>query len=104
MSATTVASSTEIGNHLLERGDTVLWTLTGHGIILHNFASHRFLELDEIGYRTWGYLDGARPVDEVISCVLAGGFDPPRDGLEVRALITGLFEYGFVRQRRSDDA
>jgi hypothetical protein len=102
MSAATVAPSTEIGKHLLERGDTVLWTLTGHGVILHNFASHLFLELDEVGYRTWGYLDGARPVDEVISCVAAGGSDSPSDRREVGALIAVLLEHGFVQQRHSD--
>jgi hypothetical protein len=102
MSAVEAASTTAVDQRLLQRGDTVLWTLAGRGVILHNFACHRFLELDAVGRRTWAFLDGARTVDEVVSRVCAG---EPRPGAErrVRALVDILVEYGFVR-RRSDDA
>lgn len=101
MSVATASASTDIGTYLLERGDTVLWTLTGHGVILHNFASHQFLELDETGYCAWAYLDGARSVKDVIECVLAArcdASDAPSARRRLGALIAALFEHGFVRQ------
>lgn len=86
---------------VLERSDTVLWTLAGTGIVLHNFASRRFLELDAVGYRAWGFLDGARSADEVVASVRADP-GPPAPEAELRALIEVLVEHGFVHEVSAD--
>lgn len=77
---------------VLERSDTVLWTLAADGIVLHNFARHVFLELDGLGYRIWGYLDGARTVDEVVARLATG----PDEEERVREVIAALAANGFV--------
>lgn len=93
-----------IGGRILERSDTVLWTLSPGGIVLHNFARRVFLELDEIGYQTWGFLDGARPVDEVVARVCVDS--APGNGTVVRSIepkvkqiVATLLEHGFVAER-----
>lgn len=88
------STSLEPDLRVLERSDTVLWTLAPGGIVLHNFALHCFLELDEVGYRLWGYLDGARTVEDAVRLVAASG-----DEEKVRETISTLVEYGFVTER-----
>lgn len=105
MSASPTASlPLHIGRRLLERSDTVLWTLSPGGIVLHNFAKRVFLELDEVGYRTWAFLDGARAVDEVVArvCVdsAVGNGTRTRDiEPRVREIVDTLLEHGFVVER-----
>lgn len=80
---------------VLERSDDVLWTIAPPGIVLHNIARHCYLELDETGYKAWGYLDGARSVDEVVERCAA-----PGDGKKVRGIVETLFANGFVEERK----
>jgi hypothetical protein len=58
-------------------------------VILHNFANRTFLHVDDAGYRTWAFLDGARTVSEVTERV---GGDPRR----TRELVDAFAAHGFV--------
>lgn len=87
---------------ILERSDTVLWTIAGDGILLHNFARRRYLELDALGYAAWGFLDGARTVDEVVArCTQQGRSASELRTLErrVRRFVDVLVEHGFIGAR-----
>jgi hypothetical protein len=88
---------------ILERSDTVLWTLAASGIVLHNFSQRYFLELDAVGYRTWGFLDGARTVDEVVArCSAqapAGARERRKCERKIRNIVETLATYGFVVER-----
>jgi len=89
---------------VLERSDNVLWTIAPPGILLHNFARRRFLELDEVGYKAWGYLDGARTVDEVVArCTESAGADPKSKVANIKkvhGIVQTLFAHGFVEERK----
>ncbi len=95
-------SLVERSGQLFERGDNVLWTLSAQGAFLHNFESRRFLELDELGYRTWAFLDGARSVEQVVECVLAGSQASAVIEARVDALIATMVDHGFVQPRCDD--
>ncbi|MGB8510863.1 MAG: PqqD family protein [Pyrinomonadaceae bacterium] len=88
---------------ILERSDTVLWSLAQPGIVLHNFARRLYLELDEVGYRAWAYLDGARTVEEVVvrCCTRSEDGDGPSRACErhVREIVDTLVEHRFVEER-----
>ncbi|MBI2625662.1 hypothetical protein HYW68_01275 [Candidatus Parcubacteria bacterium] len=88
---------------ILERSDTVLWTIAPPGIVLHNFACRRFLELNAVGYKAWAFLDGARTVDEVVArCSTGdGSSDQGRRASQrkVRHIVDTLAAYGFVVER-----
>ena len=85
---------------VLERSDTVLWSLAGDGIVLHNFVRRRFLHLDEVGYRAWAYLDGARTVEEVVAlCCADGGRPQHTREHHVREIVETLAENGFIEER-----
>lgn len=103
--STREAVTNAIGELTLERSDTVLWSLSPGGIVLHNFARRCFLELDDVGYRTWAYLDGARPVDEVVRrvCEESSSADVGERqlGEKVNGIIGTLLEHGFVAERRT---
>jgi len=101
-----LSSSDSLGTRLLERSDNVLWTIAPPGILLHNFAQGRFLELDELGYKAWGYLDGARTVDEVIAQSLAAAGAASTSSAaavkKVRTIVQTLFANGFVEERKHE--
>jgi hypothetical protein len=80
----------------------VLWSLAGNGIVLHNFVRRRYLYLDEVGYKAWAYLDGARTVEDVVALCCAGGARTPRAReRHVREIVDTLVEYGFIEERIS---
>lgn len=81
-----------------ERSDSVLWTVSSPGVVLHNFARRTFLELDATGYAVWGFLDGARPVDEVVAMTVEAT-DGDESARRVREIVTMLIEHGFVEER-----
>src|SRR5438128_12225622 len=85
-----------LDNLVLERSDTVLWTIAPPGIVLHNFARRKYIQLDKIGYAAWGLLDGARTVKEVIDRCAAGRSQQRR---EVRSIVRTLTDNGFVVER-----
>lgn len=83
-----------------ERSDSVLWTVSSPGVVLHNFARRTFLELDATGYVVWGFLDGARPVEEVVAmAVEATGGNGDEAARRVREIVATLIEHGFVEER-----
>jgi hypothetical protein len=82
----------------LERSDEVLWTIAPPGIVLHHLPLHFFLELDALGYSVWAFLDGARPVDEVVSRAVAAQPDGA-DALAAQEIVEVLSLYGFVTER-----
>jgi hypothetical protein len=86
---------------LLERAETVLWTIAPPGIVLHNYVSRRFLELDAVGYRAWAFLDGARCVDDVIArcCDTATSPGAASQPETIRQLIETLYANGFIVPR-----
>jgi hypothetical protein len=92
-----------LDDQILERSDTVLWTIAPPGIVLHNFARRKFLQLDAKGYAAWGFLDGARTVREVIDrcCVLSDGDDRKKGDVrqELRDIVQTLAENEFVVER-----
>jgi hypothetical protein len=55
-----------------EKEDTILWALTPEGILLHNFANRRYVELKGKEHLIWSYLDGAHSLKD-ISTLLANG-------------------------------
>jgi hypothetical protein len=81
---------------VLERSDTVLWTIAPPGIVLHNFARRQYIQLDETGYAAWALLDGARSVKEVIDRCASGQAERRR---EVRSIVRTLADNGFVVER-----
>jgi len=91
---------------VLERSDNVHWTLASKGILLHNFAHRCFLELDEVGYRAWGLLDGARSADDVVATCCAEFAGSHGDtGLDqaVRDIVNTLYSHGFIVERVFED-
>jgi hypothetical protein len=91
-------AQSSFGDLYLERSDCVFWTLAPPGILLHNFARRRFVELDSTGYLAWGYLDGARTVTEVVMrCVArAPARSRPAARRKTLQLVRTLFDNGFV--------
>jgi hypothetical protein len=86
----------------LERSDTVLWSLSPMGIVLHNFALRKFIELDQTGYRLWSLLDGSRCVDDVVSMCRQSREDSPYRApseRKIRDIVTLLSAYGFIVKR-----
>lgn len=85
----------------LERGDSVLWSLSPRGIILHELSYGKYLELDAIGYGVWGFLDGARPLREVVDLCLSRFGDKPAPTVrrQVRRIVNVLLEHGFIMER-----
>jgi Coenzyme PQQ synthesis protein D (PqqD) len=79
---------------ILERSDTVLWTIAPPGIVLHNFACRKYIQLDKTGYIAWGLLDGARTVREVIDRCAANGSSEKRR--RVRGIVRTLADNGFL--------
>ncbi|RSK38916.1 PqqD family protein [Hymenobacter perfusus] len=95
-------SSNELDERVLERSDWVLWTLAPNGIVLHNLQRRYFLELDNLGYSVWGFLDGARTVEEVINrccSVQDNGELQPSCELHIRNMISTMAQYGFIEER-----
>jgi hypothetical protein len=88
---------------ILERSENVLWTLAPAGIVLHNFSQRYFLELDTLGYRAWGFLDGARTVDDVVARCSAQAPAVARERRKferkIRNIVETLATYGFVVER-----
>lgn len=88
---------------MLERADHVLWSLAPPGIVLHNFKRRQFLELDAIGYLAWGYLDGARTVDEVVERCCESIADQPHAraaaAKRLRDVVDMLASHGFIEER-----
>lgn len=82
----------DIGDLVLERSHDVLWSLAPTGIVLHQVKRGSYLELDENGYRLWGYLDGAR------SAAIAA--DKVAAGVDLLPIVADLFAHGFVVERR----
>jgi hypothetical protein len=101
---TTPPTNTALARRVFERSDRVLWSLSGTGIVLHNFDRRQFLELDMLGYRLWGFLDGGRTVEQAIARAWAA-FDETvpvsqakRESWEI---IEVLVENGFIEERRA---
>lgn len=95
--------SPKVDMRFLERSDTVLWSLAPGGIVLHNYARRCFLELDQLGYRLWGLLDGARPVEEVVrspQVAQSGGKNGTSESA-AREIVATLVAHGFVEERSS---
>lgn len=82
---------------ILERSETVLWTIAPPGIVLHNFARRKFMQLDAVGYSAWGFLDGARTVGEVIERTTPHGKPALRKRLH--SVIRTLAYNGFIVER-----
>ena len=88
---------------VLERSNNVLWSLSPTGIVLHNVVSRTFLELDEMGYRVWGLLDGARSAGHVIKYLAEEGSAPSKSlRRKLRDVIQTLATYGFVGTRQDE--
>jgi len=83
----------------LERCDTVLWSLAPGGMVLHNVVSGLYLELDPLGYRVWGLLDGAHSASEIRRICAVG--TPDCAGMQARVdqIIETLLQYGYVEAR-----
>jgi hypothetical protein len=82
----------------------VLWSLSPRGIVLHDLVRNAYLELDEVGYRTWGFLDGARTVEETIDLSvrsIAGRHDAGVSR-KVRRAVRALQSQGFLVERTDD--
>lgn len=81
------------------------WSLAPAGVVLHNFVHRRLIEMDKAGYYAWGFLDGARTVDEVVQRSIERLAPRPRARLTVardlRILIDTLLENGFIEARES---
>lgn len=93
-----------VGRKFFERSDNVLWSLSPKGIVLHNLISGSYIELDQDGYRTWCYLDGARAVDEVLDrCV---GPDSVRGSKrrKILRIVNTLVKHGFAEEAQHDRA
>jgi hypothetical protein len=87
-------------SRIFERSDFVLWSLAPSGIVLHNLLTRRFLELDELGYQAWAFLDGARTVDEVIDrCCASPAHSKNLARKQVRSIVNVLVEHRFVEER-----
>lgn len=86
----------------LERSDTVLWSLSPMGIVLHNFALRKFVELDQTGYRLWSLFDGSRCVDDVVSMCRQSREDSsyraPSEK-KIHDIVALLSAYGFIVKR-----
>jgi hypothetical protein len=104
--ATASPTRKTLGKRVFERSDRVLWSVSGTGIVLHNFDRRQFLELNMLGYRLWGFLDGGRTADEAIAraCAASDGSVPgaqaERESWEIMEI---LIENAFVEERRADD-
>jgi hypothetical protein len=48
-----------------EKSDTVLWAFKSNGIVLHNFSTSVFVELDGLEHVVWSYLDGSHTLNEI---------------------------------------
>ena len=55
-----------------EKQETILWALTPDGIVLHNFANRKYVELKGEEHLIWSYLDGAHSLKD-ISALIANG-------------------------------
>ncbi len=89
-------------NRKMERSDSVLWTLSPTGIVLHNFRIRRYLELDQVGYRAWALLAGARTVDEVIERSVPGSTSTRSAtalSRRLRQTIQTMAAHGFLQER-----
>ncbi|MBS1582076.1 MAG: PqqD family peptide modification chaperone [Bacteroidetes bacterium] len=51
---------------MLKKNEAVMWAFTANGIVLHNTARARFIELDEVGERIWSYVDGSHSAEQIL--------------------------------------
>jgi len=58
-----------------EKEDTILWALTPDGILLHNFANRKYVELKGKDHLIWSYLDGAHSLNDISALILNGQFE-----------------------------
>lgn len=93
------------GSAYYEKSDTVLWALTPEGVLLHNFANQKYVELKGTEHLVWAYLDGAHNLDDVcarIATISGKRNETPGD---LRRLIQDTFERllvgSFVMERLS---
>lgn len=89
----------------LERSDTVLWSLSPKGIVLHNFVRREYIELDQTGYLLWSLLDGSRSIDQVIvMCREHQGAKLNRipSPIKMQEIISLLFMHEFIVERSHD--
>lgn len=86
-----------LDSRVLERSDKVLWTIAPPGIVLHNFAQRKFIQLDKAGYAAWGYLDGARTVGAAID--RCAPRRRPELRRRVRRIVQTLIENGFLVEK-----
>jgi hypothetical protein len=91
----------ELDDLILERSDTVLWTIAPPGIVLHNFVRRQYIQLDAVGYAAWGFLDGGRTVKEVVERCSSKGQPDDRTQLQrhLRGIVQTLVENGFIEER-----
>ena len=98
-------SNSSVGRKFVERSDNVLWSLSPKGIVLHNLISGSYMELDQDGYRTWGFLDGARAVDDVLArCAGTGRDCRGSKRRKILRIINKLVEHGFAEEAPHDRA
>ena len=97
--------SSSVGRMVVERSENVLWSLSPKGIVLHNLVSGGYIELDQDGYRTWAFLDGARAVEDVVVRCAEPDSDRNRSKRrKILRIIDKLVEHGFAEEAQHDRA
>jgi hypothetical protein len=90
-----------------EKSHSVLWALTGNGIVLHNFSLQKFVELNSPDDLVWAYLDGAHSLHEVCDLItqICLNKDNNVDVLEIRGnierIFKALYDDGFLVEKTS---
>lgn len=80
-----------------EKSRNVLWAPTPTGVVLHNFPTGKYLELDADGERVWALLDGTLPFTKVLEQMAreqgrAMGPQETQRAMRIfRALVDGCF-------------
>ena len=91
------------GFSLYEKGDTILWALTPEGIVLHNFANRKYVELKGPEHLVWSYLDGAHSLEDIRARISIAPQAENGSEEALRKLIDStfeqLFEGGFITKK-----
>lgn len=91
------------GSLYYEKGDTVLWALTPEGIVLHNFADRKYVELKGPEHLVWSYLDGAHSLEDIRARISGNPQTEDGSGEALGKLIEGTFEQllagGFITKK-----
>ena len=88
------------GHTLYEKNDSVLWAFTPGGIVLHNFETASYLELEGDEYVAWSYFDGVHTLDEIAGKLSTGRARNIRTAMtKVTSTFEKLHKGGFVVRR-----